>query len=317
MSKTILIVGGCGFIGTNLIRYLLKLDTSIKIIVVDNLITGNNLVKCERVKWFFCCASKLFNLDIKEHIDEIYHLASIASPKLYKKNSLETLFCGYEITKIVLEFAKHHQSKVLFASSSEIYGEPNVPIQKETYYGNVNTVGERSCYDESKRVGETLCYIYNSKFGVDVKIARIFNTYGEYMNIHDGRIITELIRCALSKSELTIFGKGFQTRSFCYIQDTIILLTRLMKSNYNKPVNIGNDNEITINKLIDIFEQTTGKKLQVKYTEMTENDPLSRKPDLTMCKKLLGDIGYTNLKKGILKMYMHYLVLKKNNFLTF
>ncbi len=310
MIKNIIITGGCGFIGVHLINFLLKTN-NIKIIVIDNYSTGKNIIISPNVNYFFCCASKINQLNINTKIHEIYHLASIASPKLYNKKMEETLLCGYEITKEVLKFAVKHSSKVLFASSSEIYGEPTVNIQHEEYFGNVNSFGPRSCYDESKRVGETLMYIYKQKYNLDIKIARIFNTYGENMNINDGRIITEIIKCALYDNTLYIHGNGNQTRSFCYIKNTVNLLVKLMDSDCQEPVNIGNDIEITINCLIDIFQNISGKKIKKQYISLIQNDPLQRKPDLTKCKKICGEIEYTSLEKGLMKMYCYYLLQKK------
>lgn len=314
--KTILITGGGGFIGRNLIEQLVKFKTTSKIIVIDNFITSN---KQDFIKFYRQYEDKVsFNAyditnyrvleyileDIK-HVDEIYHLASLASPPFYKKYPLETLDVGYIGTKNMLELAKRYNAKLLFASTSEVYGDALVSPQNENYYGNVNSFGERSSYDESKRVAEALCYTYLKSYGVDVKIARIFNTYGPHMLLNDGRIITEVIKHLKNKTTLTIYGNGKQTRSCCYVKDTVQMLIKLMNSMINEPVNIGNNEERSINQTVDIIEKVwnqmfnTNITVNREYKPLTQNDPLQRNPCLKFNKQVLGEIEYTSFEEGI------------------
>ena len=314
--KTILITGGGGFIGRNLIEQLVKFKTTSKIIVIDNFITSN---KQDFIKFYRQYEDKVsFNAyditnyrvleyileDIK-HVDEIYHLASLASPPFYKKYPLETLDVGYIGTKNMLELAKRYNAKLLFASTSEVYGDALLSPQHENYYGNVNSFGERSSYDESKRVAEALCYTYLKSYGVDVKIARIFNTYGPHMLLNDGRIITEVIKHLKNKTTLTIYGNGKQTRSCCYVKDTVQMLVKLMNSMINDPVNIGNNEERSINQTVDIIEKVwnqmfnTNITVNREYKPLTQNDPLQRNPCLKFNKQVLGEIEYTSFEEGI------------------
>jgi len=312
--KTVLISGGAGFIGKNLIKRFKEENKNV--IVVDNFITSN-FEDLEEFKGISIIRediteSKIIDI-IKEKyhtINEIYHMASLASPVDYKKHQIETLDVGYLGTRNMLELAKYYNCKILFASTSEVYGDARESPQREDYYGNVNSFGERSCYDCSKRVGEALCYSYKCIKDVDIRIARIFNTYGEYMRLDDGRIITEVIKHLMNDTELCIYGDGEQTRSFCYIDDTIDMLIRLMESEYKNPINIGNDNEITINKCVEIIEEIYKKKVKKVYKELTENDPIKRKPDLELNKKILGINKRIEFKIGI-KKTIKYFQFKK------
>ncbi len=313
----ILITGGAGFIGKNLIKFLVekhKKNNKLKIIILDNFITSSNyqfdkFLQDNTLKDIVT----VHNVDITENsiwkdngsaigkINLIFHLASLASPIFYKKYPLETLDVGYIGTRNVLEFAVHCKAKVLVASSSEVYGESNISPQHEDYYGNVNTFGERSAYDSSKRVMETLCFTYIQKHSVDVKIARIFNTYGPYMNIDDGRIIPEVIKSLKNNTQLTIFGDGKQTRSFCYILNTVEQLYKLIKSTCNTPVNIGNDNEISIFDICTCIQQVYDSEhtLKIKHEQLTQNDPLHRRPCLERNRKILGKTKYVKLMDGL------------------
>lgn len=323
--SNILITGGGGFIGRNLIEFLLRGQVK-NIVVVDNFITSdivtftdfqkkmNEKVGRECVALFRCditminfivlLGSHLYSLSI-DGIDEIYHLASIASPPFYKRYPVETLDVGYKGTQVVLELARLYVAKVLFTSTSEVYGDPSISPQDERYNGNVNSFGARSCYDESKRVGEALCYTYLTKHGVDVKIARIFNSYGPHMLLDDGRIITECIRHLKNKTKMTIYGDGKQTRSCCFVGDTVSMLVKLMATSYNRPVNVGSDDERTINDTVRLVNQIwnemhdTNDVLEFEYVKLTENDPLRRKPCLKLNKKVLGETEYTSFKEGI------------------
>jgi UDP-glucuronate decarboxylase len=245
MNKRILITGGAGFIGSNLCEKLL--NDGHKIICVDNLCTGNikNIEHLfENSNFKFINHDIIDYLQIDEEIDEIYNLACPASPPKYQNEPIKTLKCNFNGVLNLLELAKIKGAKILQSSTSEIYGEPEISPQHENYRGNVNTIGIRSCYDEGKRVAETLIMEYHSQYNVDTRIARIFNTYGPKMDKNDGRVVSNLINQALSNSDLTIYGNGEQTRSFCYIDDQIDGLIKLMNSDYVYPVNIGNPYEI-------------------------------------------------------------------------
>lgn len=323
-------------IGKNLIKHLLNDSTVEKIMVFDNFITSND-GDFQKFKNKYDTESKvlLFAYDITDvksmtfvklnfPFDEIYHLASLASPIFYKKFPLETLDVGYIGTKNILEIARYQNSKgvkftqnrnvkILFSSTSEVYGDAQVSPQHENYYGNVNCFGERSSYDESKRVAEALCYTYLKSYGVNVKIARIFNTYGPHMLLNDGRIITEVIRHLKNESTLTIYGDGEQTRSICYVKDTVDMLVKLMASDCNEPVNIGNNQERTINETVNMIEKVwnemfnDGTQLNRVYKPLTQNDPLQRKPCLEFNKQVLGEIEYTSFEEGIKETIKYFV----------
>lgn len=311
-QKHILVTGGAGFLGRHLCNMLLK-DRLTMVHCLDNLISG----KLENIKEFKDCP----NFDFIEYdicnkinfpkIHEIYHLACIASPDKYKEYSVETLDTCFIGTKNVLELAKLHKSKVLFTSTSEIYGDPMVHPQPEEYYGNVNTMGERSCYDEGKRVGETLCYQYRKNFGLDIKVVRLFNTYGPYMDIHDGRVITNFIKQIQKGENIIIYGDGNQTRSFCYVDDTISGIMSMMNSTESGPINLGNPYcEFTLNHLVHIFEKIINKKLEIKYIDFTENDPKQRKPVIIKAKTRLGFDPKILIDEGLRKT-MDYFTIRQ------
>lgn len=327
MSKNILITGGGGFIGCNMIKHLLN-DTSVgKITVFDNFISSNKndfetfkntydilLYKIEFFEYDITNLEQMTFVKFNFHFDEIYHLASLASPLFYKKFPLETLDVGYHGTKHILEIAKEHKAKVLFSSTSEVYGDPILSPQNENYFGNVNSFGARSAYDESKRVAESLCYTYINSFGLDIKIARIFNTFGPNMLLNDGRIITECIKHLMYNTTLKIYGDGNQTRSICYVSNTVNMLVKLMNTNgVNIPVNIGNNEELTINKIVEIIEKVyqeitpdTQTILKKEYVKLTENDPLKRQPCLKRNKEILGEEKYISIQQGIKKTIEYY-----------
>lgn len=308
--KIILVTGGAGFLGRHLCKRLLE-NKNNKVLCLDNLVTGN----IKNIDEFLDNPNfKFLQFDIKNkifltHIDEIYHLACIASPVNYKRNSIETLVTCFEGTKNVLELAKYHRCKLLFTSTSEIYGDPLVHPQPEHYFGNVNTVGERSCYDEGKRVAETLIYEYRNKFNLDLKIVRIFNTYGPYMNINNGRVITNFIHQIKINQPIEIYGDGNQTRSFCYVDDLIDGFIKMMTSIEIGPINLGNPYyEITINQLVNMFENILNTKLNINYKESTENDPTQRKPDLHLAKTKLDFDPKITLTEGITKTLEYFKI---------
>ena len=315
MAKVILVTGGAGFLGRNLCKKLLQ-DENNCVICIDNLVTGRtkNITEFTTNSRFRFIEQDItdpyfstsFVEMLPELVHEIYHLACIASPPKYKEYSIETLMTSFVGTKNVLDLAKIYKAKVLFTSTSEVYGDPLVHPQPEEYFGNVNTFGERSCYDEGKRVAESLIYEYRRKFGLDAKIVRIFNTYGPYMDIDDGRIITNFIKQTLAGKPLVIYGDGTQGRSFCYVDDMIDGLYRFMNSAEHGPMNIGNPyTEFTLNELVAQFESILGRKLEVTYIEATENDPKQRKPVIEKAQRLLGWAPVVGLTEGLGKT-MHY-----------
>lgn len=317
LDKVILITGGAGFLGRHLCKKLLEEENRINtIICVDNLITGNksNIEEFINNPYFIFIQEDIINIhqkinkEIFDQIDEIYHLACIASPDKYKKYSIETLITCFEGTKNVLELAKEYNAKILFTSTSEVYGDPLVHPQIEEYYGNVNTVGERSCYDEGKRVGETLLYEYRKKHNVDTKIVRLFNTYGPYMDLKDGRVITNFIQQIINNRDLIIYGNGEQTRSFCYVDDMIDGLIKMMDNNESGPINLGNPNcEFTLNQLVLLFEEIIGYKLNVIHINSTENDPKQRKPNIKKANQRLGFDPKVDIVEGLKRTIMFFI----------
>ena len=300
--KTILIAGGAGFIGSNLCKKLL--DEGNKIICLDNLLTGKmkNIIKLmDNKNFIFKNKDIIESIKIEEKIDEIYNLACPASPSKYQKDPIYTLKINFIGTLNLLELARKKNCKILLSSTSEIYGEPKISPQTESYRGNVNTIGIRSCYDEGKRIAETLMMDYHKKYNIDIKIARIFNTYGPNMDKYDGRVVTNFIRQMLNNENVTIYGDGSQTRSFCYIDDQINGLIKLMNSKYNLPINIGNINEISIKKLANILFKLIDTNSTLIYNPIPLDDPTNRNPDITLAKEILNWYPKINIKEGLIK----------------
>jgi UDP-glucuronate decarboxylase len=295
----ILVTGGAGFIGAHLIETLI--ETENKVTIMDNFSSGN--------KRNLSSISAVNNLNILRHdvvdkialpgFDQIYHLASLASPVFYQKNPIETALSNSVGAYNLLVQAKEHKSKVLFASTSEVYGNPLQHPQQEIYWGNVNPNGIRSCYDESKRFGESLMMDFHRKYGAETRIARIFNTYGPKMNLNDGRVIPNFILQALKNYPITIYGDGKQTRSFCYVSDTIEGLVRLMNSEFFEPVNIGNPNEITIMELSEKIKELTDSKSEIVFKQLPEDDPVRRCPDISRAKRVLSWEPRVSLEEGL------------------
>ncbi len=300
-----LVTGGAGFLGSHLIEALLK--KGYLVYCLDNLYTGHlsNLEKVlDRIVFY---KQDVQNPLPKVKVDVIFHLACPASPVHYQKDELFTINTSYFGTYNVLELAREINSEVIFTSTSEIYGDPVVHPQSESYFGNVNTLGPRSCYDEGKRAAETLCYIYHKKYAVPVKIVRIFNTYGPRMSLNDGRVVSNFIVKALRNEPLTVFGSGEQTRAFCYVDDLIEGLLRIHEYKRNFEVfNLGNDNEITVNKLAQMVIQLTGSKSHIVFNQSLEDDPFRRRPDLTKIKKAIGWEAKINLEEGLKKTIEYF-----------
>ena len=309
--KTVLITGGAGFIGSHLCEKLV--DQSNTVICLDNLLTGSqkNIAHLLSSKNFFFInqdACGPFKNKKFAKIDEIYHLASPAdpntsSPVSYMAHPFETMLVNTEGTWNMCELATKHKAKILFASTSEIYGDPQVSPQTEDYRGNVSTTGPRAVYDESKRFGETIVSAFVRNKNLNGVIARIFNTYGPGMNPNEGRAVVNFIMQAIRNKPLTIYGDGKQTRSFCYIDDQIEgLITALEKGKIGEVFNIGNDSEITILEFAKLIKKLAKSKSSIDFSqELPEDDPTQRKPNIKKAKKELGWEPKTELKEGLLK----------------
>ena len=297
-----LITGGAGFIGSHLVSKII--DNAEKIIVLDNLLTGSkkNINKFLDLSNFQFISHDIQNhYDPEENIDCVIHLASCASPVAYAENPINTLKSGSIGTINSLGIARKYNSSFLLASTSEIYGDPKISPQHEEYWGNVNPVGPRSMYDESKRFAEAATQAYITEYKLNAKIVRIFNTYGPNMKLDDGRVVTNFIVQALKNKDITVFGKGLQTRSFSYVDDTVNGI--MLASSYKEPdiFNIGNDNEITINQLAQTIIDITNTKSNIIYKDLPKDDPLQRKPDLRKSKELLNYEPVIGLEKGLEK----------------
>jgi len=312
MTK-ILVTGGAGFIGSNLCRKLLELGNTVY--CLDNLSSGS----CENIKDLNSNVNFMFyQHDIEDkfvfnwEIDQIYHLACPASPPFYQKNPIKTLDTNYLGTKNVLELARIKGSRVLLTSTSEVYGDPNISPQHEEYCGNVNPIGIRSCYDEGKRIAETLMIEYERKYETEIRIARIFNTYGPYMDKNDGRVVSNFINQMLEDDNITVYGNGTQTRSFNYIDDTIEGLVLLMNTeDFRGPVNIGNDNEITINELLDVIQSLLPEtESDIIFKTLPGDDPKQRRPDLKLAKDKLNWSPKTLLSDGLFKTIQYFVSIK-------
>ena len=311
MNKTFLITGCCGFIGTNMCEFLLK--KNFQVIGVDNLLTGkkSNLKIFEKYDTFsFLKHDVVYPLKINKKIDYIIHFASTASPIDYMRFPIKTLRIGSIGTENILNLAIKKKSKVIVASTSEIYGDPLEHPQNESYFGNVNPIGPRGVYDEAKRYLEAITMAYHKKEGVDTKIARIFNSYGPKMRKNDGRAIPNFINQIMDNKDITIYGNGTQTRSFCYISDTIEGIFKLVNSDYNYPVNIGNPKEYSILKLVKIIRNLIPSNSKIKFLKLPENDPKVRRPDISLAKKILKWEPKISLEDG-LKKTIDYFYNKK------
>lgn len=309
--KTILITGGTGFIGSNLCKRLIKNENN-KIICVDNNYTGSldnvrELLNNPRFK--FIQHDIIEPLNIEEKIDEIYNLACPASPCAYQgeKAIFTTKTCVLGSLNM-LELAKKNSAKILQSSTSEVYGEPLVHPQPETYRGNVNPTGIRACYDEGKRCAESLFFDYYRLYGVKIKVIRIFNTYGPMMNPNDGRVVSNFICQALRGEDLTIYGDGSQTRSFCYVDDLVELIIKMMASDddFVGPVNTGNPEEFTIKELADLVIAKINKDLKIVYKPLPADDPTQRRPDIALAETKLNWEPKIKLNEGIDKTIEYF-----------
>ncbi|KPK42850.1 MAG: NAD-dependent dehydratase [Omnitrophica WOR_2 bacterium SM23_29] len=296
----ILLTGGAGFIGSHLCDFLIEKGN--KIICLDNLITGKmeNVAHLSGNKNFKLVKHDVTTyIDVDEPIDYVLHFASPASPVDYRKYPIQTLKVGSLGTHNALGVAKAKGAKFLLASTSEVYGDPQVNPQPESYWGNVNPIGPRGVYDEAKRFAEAITMAYHRVHKLDTKIARIFNTYGPRMRQDDGRAVPNFIIQALANEPLTVYGKGTQTRSFCYIDDMVDGLYKLMLSNVNEPVNLGNPDEVTILEVAKQIISLTGSKSKIDFKPLPEDDPKVRCPDITKARTLLNWRPKTTLKEGL------------------
>jgi UDP-glucuronate decarboxylase len=298
--KTILITGGAGFIGSHLSERLLKEGN--RVICVDNLFTGQeeNIAHLLGEKNFKFIQHDIINpLELDEKIDQVYNLACPASPVHYRENPIRTVKANIIGVINMLGLAKRHKARILQASTSEVYGDPLEHPQKESYLGNVNPIGPRACYDEGKRVAETLFFDYYREHGLEIRVARIFNTYGPRMSPNDGRVVSNFIVQALKGDDITIYGNGSQTRSFCYVSDLVDGLIKLMNSSEVGPINLGNPAELTIAGIAEKILELTGSKSKIIYKELPENDPKKRKPDITLAKARLSWEPKVPLEEGL------------------
>jgi dTDP-glucose 4,6-dehydratase len=296
---TSVVTGGAGFLGSHLCDRLLA--EGHRVLCVDNLDTGT-LEHIEHIRdprFVFVQHDMVEHLEVAEPVDEVFHLASPASPIDYLRLPLHTLKVGSYGTHNALGLAKRHRARFLLASTSEVYGDPQEHPQGEGYWGHVNPIGPRGVYDEAKRYAEALTMAYHRQQGVDTHIARIFNTYGPRMRPHDGRAIPTFIRQALEDKPLTVFGNGTQTRSFCYVDDLIDGMVRLLRSDYHLPVNIGNPVECTILQLAETVIRSTASRSAIVYEALPQDDPTVRQPDVSLARRVLGWEPRVSLEEGL------------------
>ena len=292
--------GGAGFLGSHLCQKLINIGNNV--ICVDNLFTGSkeNISHLIESPYFeFLRHDITFPLYLE--VEEIYNLACPASPKHYQHDPVQTTKTSVHGSINMLGLAKRTKAKILLASTSEVYGNPTMHPQTEDYWGNVNPIGPRSCYDEGKRCAETLFFDYFRQYNMQIKVARIFNTYGPNMHPNDGRVVSNFIVQSLENKEITIYGSGAQTRSFCYVDDLIDALILLMDTNneFTGPVNLGNPKENTICELAEIIKELTNSNSMIVYEDLPQDDPVQRKPDISLAKRKLNWIPVVPLRKGL------------------
>ena len=306
-GKTVLITGAAGFLGSHLCdRFIAE---GFRVFGMDNLITGDlkNIEHLFGLEQFtFCHHDVTTFVHVPGPVDYILHFASPASPIDYLKIPIQTLKVGSLGTHNLLGLAKEKKAPILIASTSEVYGDPLVHPQKETYYGNVNTIGPRGVYDEAKRFQESITMAYHRFHGLDTRIVRIFNTYGPRMRLNDGRVIPAFMGQALRGEDITVFGDGSQTRSFCYVDDQVEGIYRLLMSDYTDPVNIGNPNEISILDFAKEIVRLTGSDQKIVFKPLPQDDPMQRQPDITVAKEVLGWEPKVERAEGMEKTYAYF-----------
>jgi len=296
--KKILVTGGAGFLGSHLCQRLL--DEGNHVLCVDNYFTGSieNIQSLMSNPYFEVIRQDIC-MSLYVEVDEIYNLACPASPKYYQLDPIQTMKTSILGTFNMLGLAKRTGAKILHTSTSEIYGDPKVHPQTESYWGNVNPIGIRACYDEGKRAAETLCFDYNRKHGVDIKVVRIFNTYGPRTGVDDGRVVSNFIIQALRGDPITIYGDGSQTRSFCYVDDMINGLVAMMQSSLTGPVNLGNPSEFTVKELAMMVLRLTQSSSKIMYKELPQDDPQQRRPNISLARDKLSWEPKVDLETGL------------------
>ena len=303
----VLVTGGAGFLGSHLCRRLL--NKNFKVICVDNFYSSHhsNINSLKSNPNFLFLEQDVCQLKIEKKIDYIYNLACPASPVHYQFDPVKTIQTNILGSINVLELAKKNKAKILQASTSEVYGDPSISPQKEDYWGNVNPIGIRSCYDEGKRAAETLFFDYYRQYEINIKVCRIFNTYGPYMAQNDGRVISNFIIQALNNKDLSIYGSGNQTRSFCYVDDLIDGLIKIMNTedSFTGPVNLGNDLELSIKDIAEKIIRLSNSHSSINCIDPVSDDPMQRKPDLGLAKKYINWNPKTDLDQG-LKLTIDY-----------
>jgi dTDP-glucose 4,6-dehydratase len=299
---TAVVTGGAGFLGSHLCDYLI--EQGFRVVCIDNLDTGSlqNIEHLRDENFEFVNHDVTEHLEVDGEVDFVYHLAALASPIDYLRMPLHSLKVGSYGTHHALGLAKWKRARFLLASTSEVYGDPLVHPQPETYWGNVNPIGPRGVYDEAKRYGEALTMAYHGQQGVNTAIARIFNTYGPRMRPNDGRAVPTFVRQALEGKPLTVFGDGTQTRSFCYVDDLIRGLVALAEADEHLPVNLGNPREFTLSELAEAVLRITGSKSEVVHEALPIDDPQVRQPDITRARQLLGWEPEVQLEDGLRRM---------------
>jgi dTDP-glucose 4,6-dehydratase len=312
--KIVLITGGAGFLGSHLCDRFIK--EGYHVIAMDNLITGNiknieHLMRLENFEFYNCDVSKFVHVSGELHY--ILHFASPASPIDYLKIPIQTLKVGSLGTHNLLGLAKAKKARMLIASTSEIYGDPLVHPQNEDYWGNVNPIGPRGVYDEAKRFQEAITMAYHTFHGLETRIVRIFNTYGPRMRLNDGRALPAFIGQALRGEDITVFGDGSQTRAFCYVDDLVEGIYRLLMSDYTQPVNIGNPDEITIKEFAEEIIKLTGTDQKIIYKPLPTDDPKQRKPDITRAKKILNWEPKVTRSEGLKITYEYFKSLPEKD----
>ncbi|MGL4232928.1 MAG: UDP-glucuronic acid decarboxylase family protein [Casimicrobium sp.] len=306
-TKRILVTGGAGFLGSHLCDRLI--ESGADVICLDNLYTGSR-ENIEHLRDHPCFEFVEHNViePYSLEVDEIYNLACPASPPHYQRDPIFTMKTSVFGAINALELAKRCNARVFQASTSEVYGDPKVHPQPESYWGHVNPIGIRSCYDEGKRAAETLFFDYQRQYGVDIRVARIFNTYGPRMDPNDGRVVSNFIVQSLRNDPITIYGDGSQTRSFCYVDDLVDGFIRLMSSSTvaYRPINLGNPGEFTIKQLADLIASSPNKNIEITYKPLPSDDPLQRKPDIALARELIDWEPKVALREGLAKTVEYF-----------
>jgi UDP-glucuronate decarboxylase len=306
MANRILITGGAGFIGSHLSERLLNEGN--EVIAVDNFFTGRkkNVEHLLKNPKFELIRHDIID-ELRIEVDQIYNFACPASPVHYQYNAISTVKTNVLGMINMLGLAKRTKARILQASTSEVYGNPLEHPQKESYWGNVNTIGIRSCYDEGKRISETLCFDYNRQHNVDIRVIRIFNTYGPNMLPNDGRVVSNFIVQSLKNENITIYGDGYQTRSFCYVDDLVNGIVKMMNTeNFLGPVNLGNSDEFTVKELAEKIIELTNSKSKIEYRPLPQDDPIMRRPDLSLAKEKLNYSFNYPLIEGLKKTITYF-----------